>query len=132
MVAPVEVLTEVAALTVSTAVLLDDQLTVRPERILPPPSRGTAVRICEPPSTIGVVGDDSDSVATGAAVTVSNALPVLPSLVAIILAVPAETGVTRPVDDTVATAVLSELQTMERPVSVLPFESSSVAVACVV
>jgi len=42
-VAPVDVLTEVAALTVNTAVLLETQLTVRPLKIAPPASLGTAV-----------------------------------------------------------------------------------------
>jgi hypothetical protein len=63
---------------------------------------------------------------------VRGALPAFVSLVAIMLAVPTPTAVTRPAAFTVATAVLSELQTISRPVSVLPWESSSVAVACVV
>jgi hypothetical protein len=39
---------------------------------------------------------------------------------------------TTPVDETVATAVLSELQVMMRPVSTFPPASRAVAVACVV
>jgi hypothetical protein len=132
-VAPPAVLTELAALTVSTAVLLDDQFTVRPARAVPFPFLGVAVRICVDPTIIGVVGADSVTEVTGAGVTVIGALPLFPSLAAEMLAVPGDTAVTSPVvDDTVATAVLSELQVTVRPVSVLPFASNKVAVPWVV
>jgi len=86
-----------------------------------------------PPIIIGVVGADTVTVATAAGVTVTDALPVFPSLVAVMFAVPALTAVTSPVvDDTVATPALSELHVTVRPVSPRPFASSSVAVACVV
>jgi hypothetical protein len=68
--------------------------------------------------------------ATGACVTVTVALPVFPSLVAMMFAVPTATAVTTPAEDTVATVVLSELHVTARPVSVAPFASSVVAVAC--
>jgi hypothetical protein len=42
-VAPPAVLTELTALTVSTAELLETQLTVRPESVVPPASFGDAV-----------------------------------------------------------------------------------------
>jgi hypothetical protein len=45
---------------------------------------------------------------------------------------PGLTAVTTPVGETVATAVLSEVQLMVRPVSTLPSASRTVAVACVV
>src|SRR6185436_12763590 len=48
----------------------------------------------------------------GAALTVRVTLPTLVSLVALICAVPAASEVTRPDDETVATAVLLELQAM--------------------
>jgi hypothetical protein len=84
-----------------------------------------------PPTIIGVVGAETATLATGAGVTVRGALPLLPSLVATMFAVPGLTAVTSPVvDETVATAVLSELQVIVRPVSVLPLASSVVAVAC--
>jgi hypothetical protein len=83
-----------------------------------------------PPTIIGVLGVESVTEATGAAVTVTDALPVLPSLVAAMLAAPGLTAVTSPaVADTVATAVLSEIQLMLRPVRVRPLASSRVAVA---
>ena len=45
-VAPLEVLTELPALTVKTAALLETQFTVRPLRIAPAPSLGVAVSTC--------------------------------------------------------------------------------------
>ena len=71
-------------------------------------------------------------VATGAgAVTVSVALPDLPSLVAVMSAVPAATAVTRPEALTVATAEFELVHPIAWPVSTLPLESRRVAVACV-
>jgi len=70
--------------------------------------------------------------ATGADVTVRVALPVLPSLVAMIFAVPTETAMTAPPAETVAMAVLLELHVIVRPLSVPPFASSVIAEACVV
>jgi hypothetical protein len=70
--------------------------------------------------------------ATGAGVTVTAAVPVFPSLTARIFAVPVLTAVTSPVEDTVATPVLSELQVIARPEGTPPFASRSEAVACVV
>ena len=66
------------------------------------------------------------------AVTLIEADPLLPSLVAVICAEPAATAVTSPDPETVATAVLFEPHVTVRPVSVLPLASFSVAVACVV
>jgi hypothetical protein len=71
------------------------------------------------------------TVVTGAGVTVSGALPVFPSLIAIMFALPTLMAVTTPVvGETVATTVLSELHVTLRPVNVLPFASSVVAPAC--
>ena len=66
--------------------------------------------------------------ATGTRLTVTPALPLLPSLVAVTVAEPAATAVTPPVPLTVATAVLLELHVMVRPASGLPAESLGVAV----
>jgi hypothetical protein len=121
------------ALTVSTDVLLEAQVIVRPVSTLPFASLVVAVSCCVAPTIICVVGAETVTVATGAGVTVSVALPVFPSLVAIIFAVPALIAVTSPVDgDTAATAVLSELHAIVRPMRIRPLESKSVAVAWVV
>ena len=71
-------------------------------------------------------------VVTGAGLTVSVALPVFPSLIAMICTDPGLTEVTSPVEDTVAIALLPELHAMERPVKMLPLPSRVVALACVV
>ena len=67
-----------------------------------------------------------------AAVTVSAAEPVLPSLVATIVAEPAATAVTSPEAETLATAVFEEVHAMVCPLRTLPDASRSVAVACAV
>jgi hypothetical protein len=131
-VAPLEVLTELGELTESTAGLLDTQFTVRPTNVLPAASFGIAVSCWIWPRTTGVVGADSVSELTGTGTTVRGALPLFPSLVAAMLALPAAIEVTKPVPDTVATPVLSEDQTMARPANTLLFASRVVAVAWVV
>src|SRR5947209_6686943 len=64
--------------------------------------------------------------------TVITAVPVFPSLVAEIIAVPAATPVTSPVLLTDATAVLEEVQLTVRPERTLPPASSVAAVSCCV
>jgi len=64
--------------------------------------------------------------------TLNSALPLLPSLVAVIDALPFATAVTNPELETVATDVLLEFHVIDRPVRTLPAESRAVAVACVV
>jgi hypothetical protein len=126
-------LVELVGLTVSAAVLLDTQLTVRPVRVLLAASFVVAVSDCVPPTTIGVVGEESVTVATGAGVTVMEELPVFPSLVAVIVTgPPAATAVTRPFPSTVATAVLFEVQLTVRPESTLFPTSFVTAASCCV
>jgi hypothetical protein len=66
------------------------------------------------------------------AVTVRAAFPAFPSLVATMLAVPAESAVTNPPWLTVATSGAELDQTMLRPVRTFPLASVSLAVACAV
>src|SRR5207302_9575902 len=70
--------------------------------------------------------------ATGTLVTVRADVPLCPSLVAVIVAEPAATPVTRPLTDTVATAALLVAHVTARPVRAVPLESSGVAVNWVV
>ena len=72
------------------------------------------------------------TVATGAGVTVIDAIPVLPSLVAVIVTgPPGACPVTRPVPAlTTATDVLLELHVIVRPVSTLLLASLVVATSC--
>ncbi len=129
----VTVAVEPLALTVNTAVLLEAHVIVRPVSTPPFASFVVGVSCCVPPTIIGVVGAETVTVATGAGVTAISALPVIPSLVAVMFAVPTLTAVTSPVDrPTVATPVLLELHAVMRPVRTRPCASSNVAVACVV
>jgi hypothetical protein len=66
---------------------------------------------------------------TGIFVTVTADVPLLPSLVAVIVADPAATPVTSPVALTVAIGGAPELHVTTRPVSTPPIESSVVAVS---
>src|SRR2546425_8849692 len=68
----------------------------------------------------------------GGAVTVIVAVPVWPSLVAVIVAAFAATADTRPLALTVATDALLVVQVTTRPVSGLPLASFGVAVSCTV
>src|SRR5437773_4019315 len=68
----------------------------------------------------------------GGAVTVRAAVPFLPSLVAVIVAVPAATPVTSPLPLTVATAAALLAHVTVRPVSGAPLASFGVAVSCTV
>src|SRR5436190_860347 len=109
--------------TVATVVLSLDQVTTRPDNGLPLPSFGVAVscRVCP---TARLAGDGlTVTVATGTVVTVIPALPLCPSLVAVIIAEPATFAVTRPLVLTVATVVLSLNQVIVRPDSAFPFAS---------
>src|SRR5258705_4607220 len=68
--------------------------------------------------------------ATGTGVTVKADVPLFPSLVAVIVAAPAATPVTRPLAFTVAIAGVLDAQVMTRPVSGAPVESMVTAESC--
>src|SRR5690349_22764983 len=71
--------------------------------------------------------------ATGASVTLTVAVPLWPSLVAVIVTgPPAPTPVTRPLEFTLAMVLSLDCHVMTRPVSGLPFASLGVAVSCTV
>src|SRR5689334_9245509 len=74
---------------------------------------------------------EKSSVGEGlAAGTVMTELPLLPSLVAVIVAVPAAIALTSPPPFTVAADVLLETHVIVRPLSTFPFASRSVAESC--
>jgi hypothetical protein len=120
--------------TVATSGLLVLHETVRPVSTVPFASFVTAVSVVLCPTFTVVVGGVTVTVATGVSgtdVTVTAAVPLLPSLVAVIVAVPTATPVTTPPDETVAAAVLLEVQVTVRPVRVFPFASFTVAMRVV-
>jgi hypothetical protein len=111
-----------------------DHVTVLPVSVTPLASFVVAVSCTVCPTFTLAVGGETLTVATGttAAATVTADVPLFPSLVAVIVAEPAATPETRPVDDTVAIDVLELDQVIVRPVSVLLFASFVVAVSCTV
>src|SRR6266513_2797104 len=117
-------------LTVATATSLVAQLTTRPLSAFPAESLGVALSGTELPTATLAVAGLTLTVATGTTTTVTAALPLFPPLVAVIVAVPAETPVTRPLPFTLAAPPLLLVQVIVRPLSGLPAESSAVALSC--
>src|SRR4029077_2765779 len=118
--------------TVATAVLLLAQVTTRPDNGLPLASFGVAVSCTVAPCWT-LAGDGvTVTVATGTLDTVTAAVPLCPSLVAVMVAEPPATPVTSPLPFTVATAVLLLAQVTTRPDNGLPLASFGVAVSCTV
>jgi len=119
--------------TVAIVLSLDDQLIARPVKGLPLASRGVAVSCTvRPIATVPELGV-TVTAATGASVTVTLAVPLCPSLVAVIVTgPPAATPLTSPLPFTLAIALVLDCQVMTRPVNGVPFASRSVAVSCTV
>ena len=120
------------ALTVATDALLVVQVTTRPDSGLPPASFGVAVSctVC-PACTLAVAGVTATD-ATGTTVTVIVAPPDCPSLVAVMVATPTATLLTRPLPFTVAIAELLVAHVTTRPLSGVPLASFGVAASCTV
>lgn len=121
--------TNPVAETDATVAALLDHVTVRPVRMLPAESFVVAVSWTFVPTrsvaTVGAIVTE----ATGTTVTVIADVPLCPSLIAVIVAEPAETAETRPVAETVATpGVLLDHVTV-RPVRTLLAESLVVALS---
>jgi len=121
--------------TVAMLLFAEFQPTTRPVSTLPFASRVVADSCTVPPICRVELAGDTDTDATGigaGALTPKGAELVLPSLVALIVVVPAPTAVMSPVDCTVATVVLELAHVTTRPESRFPLESCSVAVACAI
>src|SRR5437016_12181344 len=123
-------LTSPLPLTVAADVLLLCQVTVRPTSGLPFASLGVAVRCRRLPADTVPDAGVTVTEATGMCTTVMAEVPLCPSLVAVIVADPANTPVTRPVAFTVAAEPLLLDQVIDRPVRTLPFASFNVAASC--
>jgi hypothetical protein len=121
--------------TVAIPVFPEVQLITRPVSTLLLASRVTADSCADAPTCRLALAGDTDTDVTGigtGALTLRREELVLPSLEALIIALPGPTALTSPVASTVATPTLSLSQVTARPESRFPLESSSVAVACAV
>src|SRR6059036_54795 len=108
------------------------QLITRPLSTLPAASFGVALSCVVAPTKTFAVAGLTVTDATGTVDTVTAAVPLCPSLVAVIVAAPTATPVTSPVADTVATGPLFVVQVTTRPLSGVPLASLRVAVSCTV
>src|SRR6266853_4354523 len=127
---PATPLTSPLLLTVAILVLLLAHVTVRTVSAVPAESFGLAVSCAVCPTVRLAVAGATATVATGTAVTVIAAALLLPSLVAVMVAAPAATPVTRPLGFTRTSVVSPLAQVTVRPAKVPPAESFGVAVGC--
>ena len=119
-------------LAVAQAVLELVHVTVRPVRMLPPASFTVAANcsVC-PTSTLPEAGLTVTE-ATGTFVTAIAVVPLCPSLVAVIVAVPAARAVARPADVTLAISELELDHVIARPAKIVPLLSLATAVSWIV
>jgi hypothetical protein len=116
--------------TVATPGLLEVQTNACPARTLPCASLAVAVNGAVSPARMVFVAGATVTVAIGTTTVIVD-VPFLPSLVAVIVALPAvDVALTRPVGDTVATDGLFVVQVTVLPVRTPPTESSVSAVNC--
>src|ERR1041385_1059142 len=125
-------LTTPLPLTPATEVLLLAHVTVRPANGFPLASFGVAVSCIVPPTSTDAVAGLTLTDATGTLLTVMLAVPLCPSLVAVMVAEPGATPVTTPLPLTPATEVLLLAQVTVRPIKAFPLMSMGVAVSCTV
>lgn len=120
--------------TFAMVALLVDHTMTRPVSGAAFASSVEAVSCVVAPTLIAVDGGltTTEATATGA-VTVTEAVPDFPSLVAVIVTgPPTATAVTNPPDDTLAIALLLDCQLIARPLNVAPDASKVDAVSCAV
>lgn len=120
------------ASTVATPGVFDIQVMKRPLSAIPFASFRTAVMVVADPTTRLAVVGVSVTVATGASETATVALALIPSLVAVIVALPAPTAVTTPLADTVAIDGALDVHVTTRPDNTVPVASEVTAEIVVV
>ena len=104
--------------------------TTRPGIVVPRESAAVAVARVVSPTLRLELPSTTPTVATVAGATVCGAEPLIPSTVAVIVAAPAVTPVTRPVDETEAMFGALVFHSTMRPVIACPSESRASAPAC--
>jgi hypothetical protein len=121
--------------TGTASALLELHVNERPASSRPLESYALAVnvyvRLLRSDTVAGVTRTLATVTTGGGSGTVTEAVPLFPSLVAAITAVPAPVAVTTPVLETVATVGALVAQVIVRPESVVPAESRSVATRAV-
>ncbi|HSC33019.1 MAG TPA: hypothetical protein VLD17_14900 [Gemmatimonadaceae bacterium] len=116
--------------TVATLGLEVAHVIVRPVSTLPVESLSVALNwTLAPTASVSFFGETVTE-ETGTSVTEIVDVPLLPSLVAVMVAEPGATAVTRPDVETVAVAVALDDHVTVWPVSTLPPASRTVAVSC--
>ena len=123
------VVTNPLASTAATAVLLLLHATARAVRAFPWLSRRVAVSCCVPFTTTTALVGETETVATGAGNTVSDAEPVTPPLEAETVVVPCATAVSEPLVLTVAMPELADVHVTVRSVNTTPFAAFTVALS---
>src|SRR6266850_1498781 len=123
-------LTRPLPFTVATAALLLDQVMTRPVSPAPLASFVVAVSCSVWPTTTLPGLGATVTVATGTGFTFTMAVPLFPSLLAVIITAPTATPWTRPLALTVATAALLVDHVTTRPLSAVPLLSLRVAASC--
>src|SRR5690349_722660 len=118
--------------TVATLRSLLVHVTGRPCSGLPSGFLGVAVSCSVSPTGMLLDEGQTNTAATGTTVTPIAAVPLAPSLVAVIVAEPGATPVTSPPLETVATSGVLLSQVTGRPVSGLPAPSFRVRVSWIV
>ena len=119
--------------TVATALFEELHVTTRPVNTAPEASRVVAESFTTANGVKDGDAGDTLTVATGGGVTVTIAEPSCPSLEAtIVTGPPTVSAVTRPDDETVATAVFVDVHVTVRFARLLPWASFGCAVSCVV
>jgi hypothetical protein len=113
--------------TVATRALLELQVTGRSVTTVPSASRTVAVNVVDWPLVTLTLAGSTATLPTGTRITVTVALPVLPSLSAVTVAVPGATAVTTPPSETMATRASLVAQVTPRSVTTAPVTSVSVA-----
>ncbi len=114
---------------VATAGALLAQVPTRPANGLPAESRGVALSCTVAPMRMVAAAGLTVTAATGTTDTVTVAVPLCPSLVAVSVAAPAAIAATRPLAETVATAGALLAHATARPDNGVPFASFRVAVS---
>jgi hypothetical protein len=116
--------------TVATAVLLEPHVTTRSVTTVPRLSFtvGVSATVCVTRSAL--FGGDRVTLPTGTFATRTVDVPFFPSLVAVIVAVPSLSAVTRPAGETLAVVGSLEPHVTTRPANTPPMESSVTAANC--